>query len=181
MKRTGKRCMFGLAAEFETGDALLAAAKESKAAGYTELKAYSPYPVHGLEEVMGHNSRWLAWVMLAGLALGAVGAFYLQIYSDVLVYPLNIGGTPFFSWPAFLPVTFEAAILFAALGLVGFLLASLGLPLPYHPIFNAPKFEFASQNRYFLVVQVQDERFQLNRTRQFLENLNPLSVNEVPC
>ena len=112
--------------------------------------------------------------------IGCSGGFFLQYYPNVIGYPLNLGGRPYYSWPAFIPVTFELTILCAALATVFGMLALNGLPTPYHPVFNVPRFEFASRDRFFIVIFSSDKNYDAMRTRQFLESLNPISIAEVP-
>lgn len=173
--------LYGLSAEFTEPEALLRAAKAAKAAGYQHIKTFSPYRVAGLAEELGHRSSALGWIVLVALILGAVGAFALQYWTGVVHYPLNVGGRPFFSWPAFIPITFETAILFAGLATVGFMFILSGFPVPYHPIFNVPGIEAASRDRFFLCILVQDSQFHLTETRDFLQSLEPVKVSEVPC
>jgi hypothetical protein len=174
-------CMYGLAAEFKDSDGLLKAARAAKKAGYQRVEAFSPYYVEGLGKTLGYDFKWLGWVLLAGLIIGGLGGYYLQWVTEVLSYPLNIGGRPFNSWPAFMPITFELAILVAGLGVGGALLIRAGLPLPYHPAFNTPNFEKASSEAFFLCIEVTDNRFDLNETRLFLQGLGPVNVSEVSC
>jgi len=181
MKTDQPVSMFGLAAEFEDDRQLLKAVRQARAAGYEDINAYTPYYVEGLTEAMGKKQSNINYfLVLIGLAVGALLGFWLQYWTDVINYPINVGGRPFNSWPAFLIITFEAAILFAALTAVAVLFLRSGLPLPYHPIFNAPNIELASSERFFLVVRVQDRNFQLRQTREFLQSLDPVSVSEVP-
>ena len=174
-------CLFGLSAEFENGEALLEAAKKAKDAGYDDIKAYSPYEVHGLSDVLGHSSASLGYIVLAAMILGIVGAFALQYWTNAIHYPLNVGGRPLNSWPAFTLIMFEGAILFGGLAAAGYMFLTTGLPTPYHPIFNTAGIEEASRSRFFLVIQVQDAKFSLQDTRSFLQTLNPVKVSEVPC
>lgn len=180
-KKRDQTCMYGLTAEFNDDQALLEAAQKARDAGYQDVEAYSPYYVEGLAEVFEKPSNALYYVVVMALAVGAGVAFLLQYYTDVLDYPLNIAGRPYYSWQAFLIVTFELAILFAAFTAVGALFVRARLPMPYHPIFNAPNIERASNDGFFLCIQVTDRQFSLSETRAFLEGLNPVNVGEVPC
>lgn len=171
--------LYGIIAEFESAEELLHAAKRAREAGYTQMDAYSPFPVHGLSEAIGFEDHKVPWtVFLAGVA-GAIAGFSLQYYISVVDYPLNVGGRPFLSWPSFIPVTFETTVLFAAFGAFIGMLAFNGLPQPYHPVFNAPRFERASQDRFFLCIEAKDPLFDRTKTRQFLENLGARLVSEV--
>lgn len=171
--------IFGLAAEFSSSDDLLAATKKTYAEGYRRINAYTPFPVHGLAEAVGYRHRILPWLVFAGGLLGAAAGFGLQYWVHVVEMPSNIGGRPLLSWPAFIPVTFECTILGAALTAVFGMLALNGLPQPYHPVFNHPRFGMASTDRFFLVVQERDERFDVEGTRGFLESLEPREVVEI--
>src|SRR5262245_36126374 len=147
---------FGLLAEFETPDALLAAVRAARQAGYRRMDAYTPMPVEGLAEALGFHSTRLPWVIFLGGLGGCVGGYFMQYYAAALDYPLNIGGRPLNSWPAFLPVTFELTVLIAALAAVLGLLALNGLPMPYHPVFHVPRFALATQDRFFLLIAATD-------------------------
>src|SRR5689334_22279884 len=124
--------IYGIVAEFESPDALLAATEQVYAAGYRKIDAYTPFPVHGLAEALGHRGVRLPWIVLAGGIIGGLTGYALQWYTAVVSYPFNIGGRPTHSWPAFVPITFEMTILFAALSAVFGMLALNGLPQPYH-------------------------------------------------
>ena len=170
---------YGLMAEFDTPTALVAAANAARAEGYTRMDAYSPIPIEELHHAIGfHHTKLPLIVLLGGLAGGLAG-YGLQYWSSVIEYPLNIGGRPFHSWPSFIPVTFELTILGAALAAVFGMLALNGLPMPYHPVFNAPRFALASRNRFFLCIETRDPKFDRDGTHRFLEGLDPRGVSEV--
>lgn len=173
--------LYGVSAEFATPEQLYDAAKKAKDAGYNDLKAYSPFEVHGMAELLGHDSKALGWLVYGGLLAGVVGAFVLQYWTAVIHYPINVGGRPLFTWPAFTPIMFEGAILFAALAAVGYMFIMTGLPQPYDPFFNVKNAEAASRNRFFLCVRTTDGNFHLTETRQFLQSLEPIKVSEVRC
>ena len=170
--------MYGLVAEFGDEESLLHAAEQAKAAGYKNLRAFTPFRVEGLAEVLDTHSNVLPWLVVGALFVGAAAGYVMQYYTDVISYPVNVGGRPFNSWPAFVLVCFELAILFGALTTVGGLFLSCGLPLPYHPVFNTADFELSSGRRFYLCIEATDRRFQRQRTRQFLESLGPNAVSE---
>ena len=179
--RRGEPPIHGVMAEFAAPEVLLSAARHAYAAGYRKMDAYSPFPVEGLAEAIGFHKNRLPLIVLIGGLLGCAGGFYLQYWVSVIGYPLNVGGRPLNSWPAFIPVTFELTILLAALfGVLG-LLALNGFPMPYHPVFNVERFEFASRNRFFLCIEAADPRFEREMTRRFMEALGGAEgIYEVP-
>jgi hypothetical protein len=168
--------VYGLLAEFDSPADLLEAAEKVTAAGYTRTDAFSPFPIHGLADAIGFHESMVAPIILAGGITGLLGGFGLQYYCQVMAYPMNIGGRPTYSWVAWIPATFEMTILFAAFAAVIGMLALNGLPQPYHPVFNAPRFALASQERFFLVVEATDPKFDLDRTQAFLAGLNSRDV-----
>lgn len=171
--------LHGIMAEFGKAEDLLAAAHAAYKAGYRKMDAYTPYSVEGLAEALGFTRTRVPPIVLAGGIAGGLVAYAMQWYSAVIDYPLNVGGRPLHSWPAFVPITFELTVLFAALaGLVG-MLALNGLPRPYHPVFNVPQFKLASQTRFFLCIEATDRIFQKHEVRQFLFRQSPLAVVEV--
>lgn len=172
--------LYGLIAAFDDPAQLLEAAKRARVAGYTRMDAYTPFPVEGLDEELGMRHTRLPYVVFAAGVLGAICGYGLQYYCSAIAYPLNIGGRPLHSWPAFIPVTFEVTVLFAALAAVFGMLAMNGLPMPYHPVFNVPEFGLASRDRFFLCIESRDPRFDEHETRKFLEDLAPINVNPVP-
>jgi len=171
--------LHGIIAEYETAEELLHAARRAREAGYTRMDAYSPFPVHGLAEAIGFEDHKVPWTVFLSGVVGAIAGFALQYYISVIDYPLNVGGRPIFSWPAYIPVTFETTVLFAAFGAFIGMLAFNGLPQPYHPIFNAPRFERASQDRFFLCIEATDPLFDRTHTRHFLESTGARLVSEV--
>lgn len=178
--RAGKAAStYGMIAEFDTPEALLAATEKTYEAGYRRMDAYTPFPVHGLAEAMGRRGIRLPLLVLAGGLFGAVFGFVLQAYSNTLDYTMNIGGRPLFSWPSYIPITFELMILAAAFAAVFGMLGLNGLPQPYHPVFNAPNFELASRTHFFLCIEAADPKYDSAGTRRFLEGLGPHSVSEI--
>ncbi|MCS5643437.1 MAG: DUF3341 domain-containing protein [Dehalococcoidia bacterium] len=171
--------LFGLMAEFETPDDLLAAAKATFAAGYRKIDGYSPLPVHGLGDAIGFPRTKLPWLVFCCGILGGIVGYGMCYWISVVDYPLNIAGKPLHSGPMFIPVTFELTILFAALSSAFGMFIANGLPQPYHPVFNVDSFARASQDRFFLSIEADDPQFDLDKTRDFLNGLNPHEVAEV--
>jgi hypothetical protein len=172
--------IYGLLAEFPGLDELIAAARAVRREGYTRIDGYTPFPSEDLAEALGFPHTRLPLLVLAGGFVGCVGGFLMQYYASVISYPLNVGGRPLNSWPAFIPVTFELTVLAAALSAVLGMLALNGLPQPYHPLFHVPRFALATRDRFFLCVEATDRRFDPERTRQFLESLGAIECSEVP-
>ena len=171
--------MYGLIAEFDNPEALVGTAHRAFAEGFRKMDAYSPFPVEGLAEALGFHRTRVPLIVLTGGILGCLGGFFLQYWLAVIDYPINVGGRPLNSWPSFIPVTFELTILIAALSAFFGVLALNGLPMPYHPVFNVERFELASRNRFFLLIEAADPRFDSAGTRRFLENIGSHGVYEV--
>jgi hypothetical protein len=163
--------LYGLMAEFESPTAVVEAAHKSYQAGYRRMDAYSPYPIEELNEALGIKQTRLPLIVLIGGLLGCAGGYGLCYWVSAVVYPLNVGGRPLNSWPAFIPVTFECTILLAAFAAVLGMLALNGLPQPYHPVFNVPRFELATRNHFFLCIESRDPKFDHDATRDFLARL----------
>jgi len=165
--------VYGLMVEFATTDDLLAGSCKTRDAGFKKIDAFTPAPVHGLTEAIGYKGKgWIARTVFLGGLLGAMLGFFFQSWASAVDYPLNIGGRPLVSWPAFIPITFEMTILLAVFAAVFGMLAWNKLPQPYHPVFNVPRFKLASSSRFFLVVESIDPQFDREGTREFLEGLD---------
>jgi Protein of unknown function (DUF3341) len=171
--------LYGLLAEFETPEALLEAARQTQAAGYRRIDAFTPMPVEGLADAVGFHRTRLPLIVLLGGILGGLTGFFMQWYANVISFPRDIGGKPYNSWPMWIPITFELTILGAALFCVFGMLALNGLPAPYHPVFNVARFALASRDRFFLLIKARDRQFDLRASKRFLQSLHPREVSEV--
>ena len=171
--------IYGLLAEFNDPNELVSAVRGARAAGYRRLDAYTPFPIEELAEAMGMHHNHLSLIVLVGGIVGACAGLGLQYWTSVIDYPINVAGRPFFSLPSFIPITFECTVLLAALSAVLGMLALNGLPMPYHPVFNVPRFALATRDRFFLCIEATDPQFDRDATRRFLERFVPRSVSEV--
>ena len=171
--------IYGLMAEFDQVTDLVDAVKHTRAAGYREFDAYTPFPVEAVAEAMGVHRNRLPLIVLLGGLIGLVSGYALAYWTSVIAYPLNVGGRPLHSWPAFIPVTFETTVLGAAIATVLGMFALNGLPMPYHPVFNVPRFALSTRNRFFLCIEATDPLFDVEQTRRFLERFVPRQVSEV--
>lgn len=171
--------IYGVMAEFTTPEAVLTAAERAHGEGFRRMDAYTPFPVEGLAEAIGFTRNRMPLIVLIGGLVGGIGAYFMMWYSATIHYPINVGGRPLHSWPAFIPITFELTVLGASFAAVLGMLGLNGLPMPHHPVFNAPNFALASRNRFFLCIQSDDPKFDVVRTRTFLEGLGPKSVSVV--
>ena len=171
--------IYGVMAEFDNPTALVNAARAAREQGFRKLDAYSPFPIEELSEALHLHKNKLPLIVLIGGIIGGLTGYLLQYYVTVWNFPINIGGRPLHSWPAYIVITFELTILFAAIFSVLGLLALCGLPMPYHPAFNVPRFALASRNRFFLCIESTDPLFERDRTVEFLETLEPREVSEV--
>jgi len=172
---------YGLLAEFSDTDALIAAARILTERGYRKVEAYSPFPVAELSEALNFRRSGLSLLVFIGGILGCLGGYGMQYWIAAVSYPVNIGGRPYNSWPAFIPVTFECTILIASLTAVFGMLALNGLPRPHHPLFAIPQFERASTDGYFIGIQAIDPKFDLEETTRLLQELHAKEVIQVPA
>jgi len=171
--------LYGVMAEFDNPSDLVAAARRTYEAGYRRINGYSPYPIEELSEAIGFTHTSLPLLVFIGGVVGGLGGFFMQYWMEVLNYPLNVGGKPFNSWPAFIPITFECTILVAAFVAVFGMLALNKLPQPYHPVFNAPNFALATRDRFFLVVEASDRKFKHEAVTEFMKELQPKDLVDV--
>lgn len=178
----GSKCSrcYGLTAEFASAHAILEAVRASRGAGYERIEAYTPYPVDGLAQALGLSKSPVPLLTLIGGVLGAATGWFLQWYSAVIDYPINSGGRPLDSWPAFIPSTIELGILGACVCAFGGMLWLAGLPRLRHPMFDTPHFEQVSRDRFFLCIRSEDPMFELERTHAWLMDLSPLGVAATP-
>jgi len=170
---------YGLMAEFDSAEALLAATEQTTASGYTKTDAFSPFPIHGLFDALRINENKVAPIILVFGLIGLATGAGLEYWTQAIAYPMNIAGRPFWAWAAYIPPAFETTILFAAFSAVIGMFALNGLPQPYHPVFNVPQFARASQDRFFLLIEHTDPKFDAERTKAFLSGLNPREVVHV--
>jgi hypothetical protein len=171
--------LYGVMAEFDRPADLIAAARRTYAAGYRRINGYSPYPMEELAEAIGFTHTALPLIVLIGGILGGVSGFFMQYWMEVISYPINVGGKPYNSWPAFIPITFECTVLVAAFAAVLGMLALNKLPQPYHPVFNAPNFALATRDRFFLVIEASDRKFDHDEVRRFMQALEPKDLIDV--
>lgn len=173
--------LYGLMAEFETPEGILAATRRAREEGYRNMDAYTPYPVDGLSEELGLRHSRVPFVVLAGGLVGAAAGFFMQYWAMAVDYPLNVGGRPYNSWPAYIPISFEVMVLVASFSALLGMFYLNGLPMPYHPVFNVPRFVHATEDRFFLCIEASDPKFDRQATGQFLASLHPCGeVVEVP-
>jgi len=171
--------IYGLLAEYEDPQQLVAAGRQARELGYRRMEAYTPFPIEGMAEIVGVHGKRLPRIVLAGGILGATGGLLMQWYSATIAYPWNVGGRPYASWPSFIPIAFELTILLAALSAVFGMLWLNGLPQPYHPVFNVPGFATASSDRFFLCIEATDPNFEPDTTRRFLEGTGARVISDV--
>jgi hypothetical protein len=175
---TGGR-LWGLLAEFETVETLLAAAHRVREEGFTRFDAHAPVPVHGIDEAMGIRMSKLPWVVAGGGATGASLGLLMQWWTNAHDYPFLISGKPLFGLPAAIPITFELTVLLGSIGAVAGLIFVTGFPRLHHPLFSSRRFRRATSDRFFISVEASDPRFDRERTRGLLESLAATSVEEI--
>lgn len=178
-QHTTTSTLHGVMAEFASPEELLTAARRAREAGYRNVDAYSPFPIHGMDEALKLPKSPIPLLVLLGALTGTLLGFGLQYWVSVIEYPLLVGGKPLFSWPAFVPVAYETTILLGGLTAAISMLAINGLPMPYHPVFNVERFSLAMTDRFFLCIEATDPKFSRDETKKFLEGLNPHQVSDV--
>ncbi len=171
--------LYGVIAEFENPSDLVAAARRVYSVGYRRINGYSPYPIEELSEAIGFTHTSLPLIVFIGGLVGGIGGFLMQYYIEVIDYPINVGGKPYNSWPAFIPITFEMTVLVAAFSAVLGMLVLNKLPQPYHPVFNVPNFAMATRDRFFLAIEANDPKFDHAEVVELLKSLNAVEVNDV--
>jgi hypothetical protein len=171
--------LYGVMAEYDSVQAVVDAAKQAVAAGFTKLEAYSPIPVEELNDIIHQRRTKLSMMVLMGGLTGMATGFALQYWASALEYPMNVGGRPYATWTAFVVPSYELTILFSSLTAAIAMFALNGLPQPYHPVFNVPRFEHASRDKFFLLVESTDPKFDRTKTLDFLKSLEASEINEV--
>lgn len=171
--------LYGLMAEFDTTTEIVEAAEKVRDAGYTKTDAFSPFPIHEMDEALGIKRSILSFLVFGGGIMGGLAGFGLTFWTHVIEYPIMVAGRPHFSFPAFIPPIFELTILFAAFTAVFGMIILNGLPSPYHPVFNVPRFNLASREKFFLLIEADDKQFDYEETKKFMESLNPQEVHNV--
>ena len=171
--------LYGVMAEFENPTDLVAAAQKVYSLGYRRINGYSPYPIEELSEAIGFTKTSLPLIVFIGGLIGGLSGFFMQYWIEVIDYPINVGGKPTNSWPAFIPITFEMTVLFAAFSAVLGMLILNKLPQPYHPVFNLPNFALATRDRFFLAIEANDAKFNHVEVVDLLKSLNAVAVNDV--
>jgi hypothetical protein len=171
--------LYGIMAEFDTATQLVDAARQVRDAGYKKTDAFSPFPLHEIDEALGIKRSVLPYLIFCGGITGLVSALGLVYFVHVVDFPIIVGGRPHFSLPAFIPPMFELTILFSAFTAVFGMLFLNKLPSPYHPVFNVPRFALATREKFFLVIESDDELYDYDKTRAFMEGLGGQEVFDV--
>ncbi|MGD9589945.1 MAG: DUF3341 domain-containing protein [Pyrinomonadaceae bacterium] len=175
-----KEDIYGIMAEFDTPTQLVDAANKVREAGYTKTDAFSPFPLHEIDVALGIKRSILPLLVFAGGITGLLSGIALQVFVHYIDYPLNVGGRPYLSWPSFVPPAYELTILLAGFTAVFGMLFLNGLPRPYHPVFNVPRFALATREKFFLVIEAADPKYDHDEVRSFMESLDPQEVFDVP-
>lgn len=170
---------YGVLARFENAEAVYSACEKVRDAGYTRWDSHTPFPVHGLDKAMGLRASRLPWIVLISGLSGATGGMLLQYWVAVHAYPLIISGKPLFSWPAFVPVTFELGVLFGALGAVIGMFAFNQLPMLFHPLFSSRSFESATDDGFFISIESWDPHYDETKTSALLREAGATGVEVV--
>ncbi len=176
---TGSAPLHGFLAEYDNPTALVRASKKVRDAGYTKWDTYTPFPIHGIERAMGIRMTRLPWIVLAAALTGLTTAILLQWWTNAVDYPWIVSGKPFWSWPANVPVWFELTVLFSAFATLGGMFALNNLPLPSHPLDLKERFAKVSDDKFFLVIEARDPKFDDAETKALLEATSPLVLDTV--
>jgi hypothetical protein len=171
--------VFGLVAEYDSPHDLLEAVKSVRAAGFTRIDTHTPFPVHGMDKAMGLPDTKLPWVVLAGGLTGTASAIALQWWMNGYDYTFRIGGKPFISYQAYVPIGFELTVLLSAFTTVLTLLAMCLLPRPYHPLFTHPRFARFSDDGFFISIESSDPRWDEAKARAVLEKAGGQEISIV--
>ena len=171
--------IYGILAEFDTPTELVEAARQMTEAGYKKTDAFSPFPIHDMDDALGIKRTILPYLVFGGAISGLLTGIGLQWFVHVWDYPIIVGGRPFFSLPSFIAPTYELTILFAGFAAVFGMLFLNGLPSPYHPVFNVPRFALATREKFFLLIEAKDPKYDYAQTKSFMESLNPQEVFDV--
>ena len=166
-------------AEFDTATELVDAERSTRDAGYKRTDAFSPFPIHEIDEALGIKRSILPVLVFFGGITGLLSVISLQVFVHYIDYPLNIGGRPYLSWLSFVPPSYELTILLAGFTAVFGMLFLNGLPRPYHPVFNVPRFSLATREKFFLLIEAADEKYNYDETKAFLDSLKPQEVFDV--
>ena len=179
MAEIGPEKLFGVSAEYVSAERLVAVMHKVSLEGYTKVEAYTPFPMEDVSDALGHSDKPVALIFLVCGILGGLTGFGMCWFANVINYPLDIGGRPHNSWPAWIPITFEMTVLFSAvIGAIAMLIMC-GLPRMNHPMFDAPNFERASRDRFFLCIEARDPKFKAAEVTAFLKRTGAVSVAEV--
>ncbi|HEX3100583.1 MAG TPA: DUF3341 domain-containing protein [Pyrinomonadaceae bacterium] len=171
--------LHGIMAEFDTPTQLVDAARKVRDAGYVKTDAFSPFPLHEIDEALGIKRSILPYLIFVGGITGLMSGLGLTYFVHVIDWPIIVGGRPHFSLPAFIPPMFELTVLFAAFVAVFGMLFLNGLPSPYHPVFNVPRFALATREKFFLIIESADPKYDYRGTKSFMESLGPQEVFDV--
>ena len=171
--------LYGILAEFDTPTEVVDAARQTREAGYTKTDAFSPFPIHEMDAALGIKRTILPYIVFGGGITGLLSGLGLETFVHVIDYPINVGGRPYFSLISFVPPMFELTILLAGFAAVLGMLFLNGLPRPYHPVFNVPRFALATREKFFLLIEARDAQFDYEKTRNFMQSLNPQEVFDV--
>ena len=176
---TPTTALHGVMAEYDTGQALVDAARQTMTHGFTRVEAYSPVPIEELNDIIHKRRTILPKLVLAGGLTGMATGFALQYWASVIAYPMNVGGRPMASWTAFIVPSYELTILFSALTAAIGMIVLNGLPQPYHPVFNVDRFSMASSDKFFLVIESKDPKFDQQAASTFLRGTGAKGVYPV--